>query len=314
MGDDARLIFVTHMARESDLRDTVHALRDVSSGAPRRFGAPRDRRRRVSWPGIIEAYREHLPVTDVHAGRHAARGQHAHCSTRRASRNVPVSRGCCLKVEGLNPTGSFKDRGMTMAISTAVERGAKLVICASTGNTSASAAAYAARAGVVCAVVIPEGHVALGKLAQALIHGARVLPIRGNFDDALAHRARARGSAGHRGGQLGQPVPHRRPEDGRRSRSSTRSGDAPTAHCLPVGNAGNITAYWRGYSEYHELGRSSRAPADARLAGCGFGADRVRRARAAPRDHRHRHPHRQPGVVGGCGRRRATSRVGTSAR
>jgi len=164
-----------------------------------------------------------------------------------------------LKVEGLNPTASFKDRGMTVAMSIAVERGAKLAICASTGNTSASAAAYAARAGVACGVVLPAGHIALGKLAQALIHGARLVPIRGNFDDALAI-VRALGE--RPGVEVVNSVnPYR--IEGQKTASFEvvdALGDAPTVHCLPVGNAGNITAWWRGYKEYHDLGRSTRLP------------------------------------------------------
>ncbi|HEX9969299.1 MAG TPA: threonine synthase, partial [Acidimicrobiales bacterium] len=165
-----------------------------------------------------------------------------------------------LKVEGLNPTGSFKDRGMTMAISKAVEEGAKAVVCASTGNTSAAAAAYAARAGLTCAVLIPEGYIALGKLAQALIHGARVLQIRGNFDDAL---------------DIVRDLGERAPVTVVNSINPFRIegqktgafeivdvlGDAPDFHCIPVGNAGNITAYWKGYLEYRDAGRSSKLPA-----------------------------------------------------
>jgi threonine synthase len=164
-----------------------------------------------------------------------------------------------LKVEGANPTGSFKDRGMTMAISKALEEGAKAVVCASTGNTSASAAAYAARAGLTCAVLIPEGYIALGKLAQALIHGARVLQIRGNFDEAL---------------ELVRELPLRAPVTVVNSVNPYRIegqktgafeiidvlGDAPDIHCIPVGNAGNITAYWRGYCEYRQDGRASKLP------------------------------------------------------
>jgi threonine synthase len=148
---------------------------------------------------------------------------------------------------------------MTMAISIAVEHGAKLVICASTGNTSASAAAYAARAGVTCAVLIPEGHVALGKLAQALIHGAEVVPIRGNFDDAL----RIVRELGERPGiEVVNSVNPFRIEGQKTAAFEIVDalGDAPAVHCLPVGNAGNITAYWRGYVEYAELGRSTRRP------------------------------------------------------
>jgi len=164
-----------------------------------------------------------------------------------------------LKIEGANPTGSFKDRGMTVAISKAVEEGAKAVVCASTGNTSASAAAYAARAGLTCAVLIPDGHIALGKLAQALIHGARVLQIRGNFDAALEIVR-----------QLGDtaPVtivnsinPYR--IEGQKSGAFEIVdvlGDAPQYHCIPVGNAGNITAYWKGYREYQDAGRVTRLP------------------------------------------------------
>jgi threonine synthase len=164
-----------------------------------------------------------------------------------------------LKVEGANPTGSFKDRGMTVAISKAVEEGAKAVVCGSTGNTSASAAAYAARAGLTCAVLIPEGYIALGKLAQALIHGARVLQIRGNFDAALDIVR-----------QLGEtaPVtvvnsinPYR--IEGQKTAAFEIVdvlGDAPDYHCIPVGNAGNITAYWKGYREYQDRGKVSRLP------------------------------------------------------
>jgi threonine synthase len=164
-----------------------------------------------------------------------------------------------LKVEGANPTGSFKDRGMTVAISKAAEEGAKVVVCASTGNTSASAAAYAARAGMLAAVVIPEGHVALGKLAQALIHGARVVQIRGSFDEALTLVRQL----GERGGVtvVNSINPYR--IEGQKTAAFEICdilGDAPDAHCIPVGNAGNITAYWRGYREYEMDGRTTKAP------------------------------------------------------
>jgi threonine synthase len=154
-----------------------------------------------------------------------------------------------LKVEGANPTGSFKDRGMTVAISKAAEEGAKVVVCASTGNTSASAAAYAARAGMLAAVIIPDGHVALGKLAQALIHGAKVVSIRGSFDDAL----RVVRELGERGGVtvVNSINPFR--IEGQKTAAFEICdvlGKAPDVHCIPVGNAGNITAYWRGYGEY----------------------------------------------------------------
>jgi threonine synthase len=212
----------------------------------------------MSWPGIIEAFREHLPVTSSTPVVTLLEGNTPLLDAPRVAQRAGVAR-VLLKVEGLNPTGSFKDRGMTMAISIAVDRGAKLVICASTGNTSASAAAYAARAGVGCAVLIPEGHVALGKLAQALIHGARVVPIHGNFDDAL----RIVRELGERPGieVVNSVNPFRIEGQKTASFEIVESlGDAPTVHCLPVGNAGNITAYWRGYHEYHEHGRSTRLP------------------------------------------------------
>jgi len=164
-----------------------------------------------------------------------------------------------LKVEGANPTGSFKDRGMTMAISMAVDEGAKAVVCASTGNTSASAAAYASRAGLGCVVLIPEGHIALGKLAQALMHGARVLQVRGNFDQLLAI---VRDLPNHAPITVVNSVnPHR--IEGQKTGAFEIVdvlGDAPDVHCIPVGNAGNISAYWRGYLQYKEAGRSTRLP------------------------------------------------------
>src|ERR1700675_4426494 len=135
------------------------------------------------WPGIIEAYRDHLPVTGHTPVVTLLEGGTPLLEAPRLSARVGAR--VLLKLEGQNPTGSFKDRGMTMAISAALADGAKAVVCASTGNTSASAAAYAARAGMTCVVLIPEGHIALGKLAQALVHGATVLQVRGNFDEAL---------------------------------------------------------------------------------------------------------------------------------
>jgi threonine synthase len=212
---------------------------------------------REPWPGVIEAYREHLPVTDATPVITLLEGGTPLVHAERLSADLGLD--VWLKIEGANPTGSFKDRGMTMAISKAAEAGVKVVVCASTGNTSASAAAYAARAGLTCGVVIPQGHIALGKLAQALIHGARVVPVTGNFDEALEV---VRGL-----GRLGEVTvvnsinPHR--IEGQKTASFEIVdvlGDAPDVHCLPVGNAGNITAYWRGYVEYERLGRASRSP------------------------------------------------------
>ena len=210
------------------------------------------------WRGVIEEYREFLPVSDATPVVTLLEGNTPLLDAPRVAQRAGVAR-VWLKVEGLNPTASFKDRGMTMAMSVAVERGAKLAICASTGNTSASAAAYAARAGLACGVVLPAGHIALGKLAQALIHGAQLVPINGNFDDALAI---VRELGTRPGVEVVNSVNEFRIEGQKTAAFEVVDilGDAPTAHCLPVGNAGNITAYWRGYTEYHGLGRATRVP------------------------------------------------------
>jgi len=212
----------------------------------------------VPWPGIIEAYREHLPVTDATPVVTLLEGSTPLLEAPRLAARADVAR-VLLKVEGSLPTGSFKDRGMTMAVSKAVERGAKAVICASTGNTSASAAAYAARAGIICAVVIPAGQIALGKLAQALIHGARVVAVSDNFDVALEI---VRELGERPGVEVVNSINPYRIEGQKTAAFEIVDvlGDAPTAHCIPVGNAGNITAYWRGYSEYLERGHATRAP------------------------------------------------------
>ncbi len=203
------------------------------------------------WPGIIEAYRDRLPVDASSPVVTLLEGGTPLLFAPRLSEQVHAD--VHLKVEGANPTGSFKDRGMTLAITKALESGAKVVVCASTGNTSASAAAYSARAGLVAAVLIPDGHVALGKLAQALIHGARVVPIRGSFDDAL----RIVRELGERGGVtvVNSINPYR--IEGQKTAAfevCDALGRQPDVHCLPVGNAGNITAYWRGYVEYEADG------------------------------------------------------------
>jgi threonine synthase len=201
----------------------------------------------VRWQGIIDAYRARLPVTEKTPVVTLCEGNTPLVDAPRLSDAVGAR--VLLKVEGANPTGSFKDRGMTMAISKAAEDGAKVVVCASTGNTSASAAAYAARAEMLAAVIIPDGHVALGKLAQALIHGAKVVSIRGSFDDAL----RVVRELGERGGVtvVNSINPFR--IEGQKTAAfeiCDALGAAPDVHCIPVGNAGNITAYWRGYCEY----------------------------------------------------------------
>jgi threonine synthase len=209
------------------------------------------------WRGIIEAYRDRLPVTERTPVVTLHEGNTPLVDAPRLSEQVGAR--VLLKVEGVNPTGSFKDRGMTVAISKAAEEGAKVVVCASTGNTSASAAAYAARAGMLAAVLIPDGHVALGKLAQALIHGAKVVQIRGSFDDAL----RLVRELGERGGitVVNSINPFR--IEGQKSAAweiCDTLGDAPAVHCIPVGNAGNITAYWRGYCDYLRDGLAQTSP------------------------------------------------------
>jgi threonine synthase len=210
---------------------------------------------------VVEEYREHLPVNASTPVVTLLEGGTPLLAAKRLSERVGAH--VWLKVEGANPTGSFKDRGMTVAISKALEEGAKAVACGSTGNTSASAAAYAARAGLACVVLIPDGYIALGKLAQALVHGAKVVQVRGNFDRAL---------------ELVRELAEREPVTVVNSINPYRIegqktgafeivdalGEAPDVHCMPVGNAGNITAYWKGYREYQDAGKLKKLP---RMAG-----------------------------------------------
>jgi threonine synthase len=209
------------------------------------------------WRGVIEEYRSRLPVSDETPVITLREGGTP------LLRSDPLSEetGCdvWLKYDGANPTGSFKDRGMTLAISKAVEEGAKAVVCASTGNTSASAAAYAAKAGITCAVLVPKGKIALGKMAQTLVHGARVLEVEGNFDVAL---------------ELAQEMAARYPvtlvnsvNPFRLQGQKTAAFEicdaldrAPDIHCVPVGNAGNISSHWIGYSEYLRDGMIAEPP------------------------------------------------------
>jgi threonine synthase len=209
------------------------------------------------WRGVIEEYRQRLPVsakTPVVSLREGGTPLVAACVL-----SEMLGNEIWLKVEGTNPTGSFKDRGMTMAISKAAEEGAKAVICASTGNTSASAAAYATKAGMIPVVLIPQGKIAMGKLAQAIAHGSRLIQVDGNFDDCL---------------NLARQLSHEYPValvnsvnpyriEGQKTASFEvvdLLGDAPDLHVLPVGNAGNITAYWKGYREYYADKISSKLP------------------------------------------------------
>ncbi|MFM8212134.1 MAG: threonine synthase [Actinomycetes bacterium] len=209
------------------------------------------------WRGVIEEYKNRLPINSktpiVTLGEGGTPLVYA-CTLSEMLNNQVY-----LKVEGMNPTGSFKDRGMTVAISKAAENGAKAVICASTGNTSASATAYAVKAGMTSAVLIPDGKIAMGKLAQAIVHGAKVLQVQGNFDDCLVL---AKDLAENYPVALVNSVNPDRIE-GQKTASFEvidRLGDAPDIHVLPVGNAGNITAYWKGYVEYKNDSISSKLP------------------------------------------------------
>lgn len=207
--------------------------------------------------GVISRYREFLPVSEATPVISLNEGSTPLIHSPRLSDKAGAE--VYIKYEGLNPTGSFKDRGMTVAISKAVEEGAQTVICASTGNTSAAAAAYAARAGIQCAVILPAGKIASGKLVQAYLYGAKVIAIKGNFDDALRL---VRELGGVNGIAIVNSInPHR--IEGQKTASFEiieELGDAPDMHILPVGNAGNITAYWKGYREFAEAKRSTRLP------------------------------------------------------
>ena len=209
--------------------------------------------------GVIERYRSFLPVSDSTPVISLNEGSTPLIQAHRLSSIVGRDCRVYLKFEGLNPTGSFKDRGMTVAVSKAVERGARLVVCASTGNTSASAAAYAARAGIQCAVLLPSGKIALGKLAQAFVYGARVIAIEGNFDQCLAL---VRELSTEPGTAVVNSINRDRLEGQKTAAFEIVDalGEAPDLHVLPVGNAGNTVAYWKGYLEYLNAGRSKRLP------------------------------------------------------
>ena len=239
--------------------------------------------------GLITRYRERLPFAPGDPVVSLEEGSTPLVLAERVSERAGVE--VWLKLEGANPTGSFKDRGMTCAVSDAVRQGAEAVICASTGNTAASLAAYAARGGLRGAVIVPEGKIATGKLAQALMHGAHVIALRGNFDEAL---------------KLVRELCQRHPIALVNSVNPFRLEGQKTAAfevldalgeldalCIPVGNAGNVTAYWKGFQ------RDGRVAADVRLPGRGRGAARARRAGREPGDGRERDPDRQPRPLGG---------------
>jgi threonine synthase len=209
------------------------------------------------WRGVIAEYAARLPVTETTPVITLGEGG----TPLVFAATLSSMTGCevYLKVEGGNPTGSFKDRGMTVAVSAAASRGATTVLCASTGNTSASAAAYAAKAGMTCAVLVPRGNIAPGKLAQALIHGARLLQVDGSFDDCLELARKL--AASYPVALVNSVNPDRLAGQKTAAFEIVDAlGDAPDVHCLPVGNAGNIAAYWTGYNEYATDGRATQAP------------------------------------------------------
>ena len=212
----------------------------------------------VGWPGLIAAYADRVAIPAGAKSITLLEGGTPLLPAPALSDRVGAQ--VWLKVEGANPTGSFKDRGMTVAVTHALAAGAKAVICASTGNTSASAAAYAARAGLTCAVLIPEGKIAAGKLAQAVAYGAKILQVQGNFDDCLELARKT--AAAHDEIALVNSVNPVRIEGQKTAAFEICDvlGQAPDIHLLPVGNAGNITAYWKGYTEYHSDGIVDSTP------------------------------------------------------
>ncbi|HAY41982.1 MAG TPA: threonine synthase [Gammaproteobacteria bacterium] len=213
----------------------------------------------MRYTGIIENYKDRLPVSESTRIISLGEGNTPLIRLDNIPREIEKAVDIYIKYEGLNPTGSFKDRGMTMAVTKAVESGSKAIICASTGNTSAAAAAYAARAGIKAFVLIPEGKIALGKLAQAMIHGAVIIQIKGNFDDGMRL---VKEVAEHAPVSIVNSInPYRL--QGQKTAAFEiieQLGFAPDYHCLPVGNAGNISAHWMGYTEYKDYGKVNNTP------------------------------------------------------
>ena len=211
------------------------------------------------WKGLVEEFKEYLPVDENTPIVSLNEGNTPLIPVQNLAEHLGIDANWYVKFEGLNPTGSFKDRGMCMAVTKAKEAGMKTIICASTGNTSASAAAYAAKAKMDCIVLIPKGKIALGKLSQAMMHGARVIQIDGNFDVALNI---VREIAEKEPIALVNSVNPNRIEGQKTGAFEIieQLGDAPDYHFMPVGNAGNITAYWKGYNEYLDLGKSTKKP------------------------------------------------------
>jgi threonine synthase len=223
------------------------------------------------YTGLIERYRQRLPISTDTPIISLNEGNTPLIQLRNIPRLLGKSVAIYVKFEGLNPTGSFKDRGMTMAVTKAVEAGSRAIICASTGNTSASAAAYAARAGIKAFVIIPEGKIALGKLAQTLMYNATIIQIKGNFDQGMGL---VKEIASHAPVTIVNSInPFR--IDGQKTAAFEivdALGDAPDYHCLPVGNAGNITAYWKGYTEYAAETEDYPAITNKRPIMCGYQA------------------------------------------
>lgn len=217
------------------------------------------KKNQTSWPGLIENYRPYLPVSEDTPVVTLLEGNTPLIPVPSIAREIGRQVEVFVKYDGLNPTGSFKDRGMTMAITKAKEAGAKAVICASTGNTSAAAAAYARRAGIRALVIIPDGYVALGKLAQALLYGAEVIAVEGNFDQALTV---VREMAEKYPVTLVNSLNPYRLEGQKTAAFELVDtlGDAPDWLCIPVGNAGNISAYWMGFCQYHQFRKCQKLP------------------------------------------------------
>ncbi len=211
------------------------------------------------YQGLINRYREYLPVTDTTPVVTLNEGNTPLIKAENLAKKIGLEANIYLKFDGCNPTGSFKDRGMTMAVTKAKEAGSHAIICASTGNTSASAAAYGAKAGLRTLVLIPDGYIALGKLSQAMMYGAEIIAIQGNFDKALEFVRKI--SDEYPITLVNSVNPYR--IEGQKTAAfevCDALGKAPEYHFIPVGNAGNITAYWKGYKEYHSLGKIKELP------------------------------------------------------
>lgn len=223
------------------------------------------------YTGLIERYKDRLPVNNNARIISIGEGNTPLIQLQNIPKIIGKDVDIYVKYEGLNPTGSFKDRGMTMAVTKAVEEGSQAIICASTGNTSASAAAYAVRAGIKAFVLIPDGKIAQGKLAQTLMYGAQIIQINGNFDEGMSL---VKEIVDHAPVTIVNSInPYR--IDGQKTAAFEivdELGDAPDYHCLPVGNAGNITAYWKGYTEYAQNQGDLKAVASKRPVMCGYQA------------------------------------------